>query len=87
MEHNDIKAIYEVSFHLERISKALRIVNNSDTLCLISDYSVLNRFDIDDVVTIPRYLQDEFKQKLTDYFIEKYNEYVDKLKTIDLKEI
>lgn len=87
MEHNDINAIQEASYHLERISKALGIVNNADTLYLISDYSVLNRFDTDDVVTIPRYLQDEFKQKLTDYFIEKYNEYVDKLKTIDLKEL
>ena len=84
MTKEDLKTIGSVSFFLDSIHKYISTIQNAENLYIISDYNIHCGFERGDAVRIPDCLKEELKQKLTEYYSQKYNEYVEKLKTIEL---
>ena len=84
MKREDIKKLQETSYYMSSISKGLALLENSDELYIISDYSYKVNLTPDDTIKIPQCLVQEFKQKLTNYFVERYNEFAKTLKDIEL---
>lgn len=85
MTKEDLKTIGSVSFFLDSIHRYIGTIQNAENLYIISDCNIhcgLGRNE--EAIRIPDCLASELKQKLTEYYSSKYNEYVEKLKKIEL---
>jgi hypothetical protein len=84
MDKDKLKQISSAVDSLGVINRALTTLQNTDWLYVITDYSINCGLHPGDEIFIPQCLVEEFKQKLLDYYTQKYNEIVDDLKKVTL---
>lgn len=83
----DIGKIKKISFAADTlgiINRAVTTLQNTDELYIITDYSIKCGMSPGDTIVIPHCLVEEFKQKLLEYYVQKYNETVEDLKKVTL---
>ena len=85
MNKEDFKKISDAADSLGIINRAISTLQNSEELYFVTDYSIIQmRLDPRDVISIPRCLIDEFKNKLIAYYAKRYNVIVEDLKKVTL---
>ena len=84
MDKGKIKKISFAADTLGVINRAVTTLQNTDELYIITDYSIKCGMYPGDAIVIPQCLVEEFKQKLLEYYVQKYNETVEDLKKVTL---
>lgn len=84
MNNEHIKTIQSTSLFIGTIGTAIALLQNSEKLYIVSDYSIQTGNRYNEAILIPKELIEEFKQRLTSYYTEEYNKYVKELKAIEL---
>ena len=84
MKRENFTTIHKTADNIGFISRAISIIHNSEDLYIINDDNIRMPLDFNGIIKIPEDLKEEFKQKLLEYFVSKYNESVNKLKDIEL---
>ena len=84
MDKDKLKKISSAADSLGKINRAVTILQNTDELYIITDYSIKCGLHPDDEIVIPRCLVEEFRQRLLDHYTRRYNEIVEDLKKVTL---
>jgi hypothetical protein len=84
MDKDKLNQIRSAADSLGIIYRAVTILQKTDELYIITDYSIHCGLQPDDEIVIPRCLVEEFKQKLLDHYTRRYNEIVEDLKKVTL---